>query len=220
MRDAVTKPIVLQLPGMDRVTVRKDIVYRADAGKQLLADIYTPPKPAPSKALPVVFFIHGGVPDNAPLAPKDWNFYQQWGRLAGASGWIGVTFNQRTSFPDPRMTTSAADIAAMVDYVRQHAAELHADPDRIALIAFSAGGPLLSPALRGEVRGVRCLLAFYALLDPSGNEFHQRYDTPEELTRYSPLVALRSVQGKTPPLFVARAGRDQSPASTTQCSAL
>jgi len=210
MRDAVMKPIVLQLPGMERVRVRKDIVYRTDAGQQLLADIYTPPNTAPSKGFPVVFFLHGGVPDNAPLAPKDWGFYQGWGRLAGASGWIGVAFNQRTSFPEPRMTAAAADVAAMLDYVRQHAAELHADPDRVCLIAFSAGGPL-SPALRGEVRGVRCVLSFYALLDPAGNEFHQRYDTPEELARYSPLAALRSVQGKTPPLFVARAGRDQIP---------
>jgi acetyl esterase/lipase len=206
---AVMKPLVYRVPGMEQVQTRKDIPYRTVAGKPMLADVYSPPG-APSGALPVVFFIHGGV-DDSPPRPKDWGMYQSWGKLVAASGMIAVTFNQRTGFPEPHTSEAASDVLEMVAFVRQHAAELHADANRVCLASFSAGGPNLSMALRGEMPNVRCLLAFYSLLDIKDNEFHKRFDTSEELQRYSPTQAVLDRNGNIPPIFVARAGHDQIP---------
>jgi acetyl esterase/lipase len=196
---------------MDDARVRKDLVYKADSGGQMKADVYTPAGTAKNARLPVIVFIHGGVGDDVPLRPKDWGIYQSCGRLAAASGFTAVTFNHRLGFPDPRLSAAAGDLKAMLDYIRQHAAELNADPNRVCLAAYSAGGPMLSPAVRGELPGVHCLVAFYALLDISDSPFHQQHLSAEEMKLFSPREALIAGSDKMPAMFVARGGRDQIP---------
>lgn len=208
-RDAVMKPVVYTVPGMDKVEVRRDLVYRTEGAQQMKADVYLPPGGAARR--PVVVFIHGGVGDDVPLRPKDWGIYQSWGRLAAASGYVAVVFNHRVGFPDPRLATATGDLRALLDFLRTHASEWRADPERVALAAYSAGGPMLAPALRGELPGVRCVLAFYALLEIADSSFHREHLTAEELKRYSPREALLAPGHADLPLFVARGGRDQIP---------
>jgi len=49
--------------------------------------------------------------------------------------------------------------------VRSNADQYHIDKDRVCLIAYSAGGPLLTLAMRGDMLFVRCLVGFYAFMD-------------------------------------------------------
>ena len=51
-------------------------------------------------------------------------------------------FVVRYRFAPYRFPAPQQDVAAAMGYIRAHAAELHTDPDRIALIGFSAGGHL------------------------------------------------------------------------------
>ncbi|MGH7605593.1 MAG: hypothetical protein ACRENK_16560, partial [Gemmatimonadaceae bacterium] len=50
--------VVYQIPGMDAVTVRRDIEYR---GAQTM-DLYDPPDAKPGQPLPAVIFV-AGFPD-------------------------------------------------------------------------------------------------------------------------------------------------------------
>jgi acetyl esterase/lipase len=100
-------------------------------------------------------------------------------------------------------------VAAAVDYVRGHAGELGIDRDRIALWAFSGGGPFLSQALRERWPFVRAIVAYYAVLDLQVPPPGAGGDVSEVTRReFSPLHHLAAAGEKTPPLLVARAGRD------------
>jgi len=130
-QDPLARPIVYQVPGMDQVTVRRDLSYRVDGATEVKMDVYLPPALERSARLPAVLFIHGGYLPVGTSA-KDWGVYTSYGRLMAASGLIGVTFNHRYhGFDDPSLALSFADVADAIGYVRSHADDLHVDPDRL-----------------------------------------------------------------------------------------
>lgn len=139
----VMKPVVLALPGMDAVEYTRNLRYTEVDDTNLLLDVYRPPGVPRERRLPAVLFIHGGTDTKAQ--PKDWGVFQSWGRLAAASGLVGVTFTHRLGFPETRVQEGAADVAAALRYVSEHASRLGMDPQRLCLFAFSAGGPMLAP---------------------------------------------------------------------------
>jgi acetyl esterase/lipase len=208
--DKVNRPVVYKLAGMDAVRVRSNIPYKKDPTDDfLLMDLYTPP--ASHGLLPVVIFIHGGVRSDITFRAKDWGFYQSWGRLAAASGLAAITFNHRVRFPDPNLEQGAADVTDLVSFVRAHAHNWGLDPDRICLAAFSAGGPMLSAFLRDRLSYVRAVVAFYAFLDIQQSSLHKPYFSEQQLREFSPLYQLTRNTNGLPPIFVARAGKDQVP---------
>lgn len=203
----VASRVVVTLPGMDAVAVRKDIRYSSADDPRLLADIYLPPA---GNKHPIVVFIHGGGALDSPVLPKNWGPYMSWGRLAAASGFVGVTFNHRLGYPEPHLEDAAGDLRQVISYVRQHAAELNADPDRIALAAYSAGGPLLTIAMSESLPYVRGLVSFYNFLDIQRTPEHSKYESAEVVRRFSPV--LYAANGtRIPPMFVVRAGKDAIP---------
>jgi acetyl esterase/lipase len=208
MAEIVMTPVVYKVPGMERVSVRRDITYKS-GDPRLKMDVYTPHGSARGARRPAVLFIHGGVgPD---VSPKDWGVYVSWGRLVAASGMVGVTFTHRLGFPKTMLREGAADVSDAVAYVRANADALGIDGDRLCLAAFSAGGPMLSPAMRDRPPHVRCLVAFYAFLDVGQSEPHRQHETPETVKDLSPITHLGADAGGVAPLFVARAGLDAVP---------
>lgn len=209
MREIVSMPVVYSLPGMDRVVVKSGLKYTGSGGPHLLMDVYLPPRLRRGERRPAVLFIHGSVPPGSPA--KDMGVFRSWGRLAAASGMVGVTFTHRLGFPKPMLAEAAADVAAAVEYVRARADSLGVDKDRICLAAYSGGGPLLSAWMRDRPAYVRCLVAFYAFLDIRQSELHRPHETPEALRSFSPVAHLAGGAGQPAPLFVARAGLDEVP---------
>jgi len=102
-------------------------------------------------------------------------------------------------------------VANALAFVAGHAAQLSADPARVCMIAFSAGGPLLAKPIREHPPAVRCLAAMYAFLDIRQSEPHRQHLSPEQLDEFSPLVQMERAAPTMPPLFIARAGDDQVP---------
>jgi acetyl esterase/lipase len=123
----------------------------------------------------------------------------------------GVTFNHRVGFPDPNLVQGNADVVDAIAFVRGRAADFGIDPDRIALAAYSAGGPVLAAPIREPKPYVRCLVAFYAFLDLRQSALHRKFLSEEQIRQFSPAVVLSESTGKLPPIFVARAGKDQIP---------
>jgi dienelactone hydrolase len=183
-----SKGLVYHVEGMRAARVQRDVVYKRDAGAELSMNIYAPAGLSGDARVPAVFFVHGGPIPATLTPPTRWGVFVNYGELAAASALVGVTFNHRlyalTDYP-----RAESDVAAAIEYVRSHAAELNVDADRIALWYFSGGGPLMSPVLRERPDYVRCILAFYGFLQP-------------------PAEHVRS-KGAGLPIFVARAGLDQ-----------
>lgn len=161
--EIVKMPVVYSVPGMDRVAVRSALVYRTVEGRGLEMDVYTAPDLGPGERRPAILFVHGG-PVGVGMKPKGMGVFKSYGALAAASGFIGVTFDHR--YYAPGLAPEAdQDVAALVAHVRARAADLHVDEERLALWAFSGGGPFLSASLRERPAYLRALVAYYAVLD-------------------------------------------------------
>ncbi|HEX6739776.1 MAG TPA: alpha/beta hydrolase [Vicinamibacteria bacterium] len=205
--ELVKMRVVYRLPGMEAVTVRRGLVYKTDGDARLEMDVYAPPGLEPGARRPALVFIHGG-----PIPPgskaKGMGVYLSYGELAGASGLIGIAFDHRFHGPD-RLEQAGQDVADLLGHLRREAPDLGVDPDRIAVWAFSGGGPFLAPLLAERPPWLRAVAAFYAALDlqvpPPG-----RTDTlgPELRRRFSPVAHLGPGTRPLPPLLVGRAGLD------------
>lgn len=203
------KPIVYHVDGMRDVCVRRDVIYKSDAGADLKMNIYAPARLSGGARVPAVFFVHGGPIPAQMTPPTQWGVFVSYGELVAASALVGVTFNHRLHAPSD-WSRSQSDVAAAIQYVCEHAEELNVDADRIALWFFSGGGPLLSAFLRDRPEYLRCVLAFYPFLD-------LRQTVPADAdaasvaraTALSAAVHVREKAGDLP-IFVARAGLDQA----------
>jgi len=202
-------PVVFSLPGMDSVKVHPNLKYSDVDEPNLLMDVYTPANLPKDERRPVVLAIHGGA--GARYKPKDWGIFQSWGRLIAASGMAGVVFTHRLSYPKPMLSEAADDVRSAIGYVRANAGSLNVDPDRVCLAAWSAGGVLLTPAMREQPSFVRCLAAFYALLDIRSFSPYKDNESLESLSAFSPLACFEGDAPSTVPLFLARAGQDETP---------
>jgi len=196
--------VVLRVPGMDAAQVRRDVVYRTVAGQALHMDVYSPA--GTPRARPAVVLVHGGpIPRTGA---KNMGVFLSYGEILAASGIVAVTFDHRFVAPE-RLPDARDDVAAAVGHVRSEAAALGVDPDRLALWAFSGGGPLLAAPLRERPSWLRALLAYYAVLDvrhsPPGVEDALG---PERRREFSAALGLGDDARTAPPLLVARAGLD------------
>ena len=208
LREIAKLEVVYKIPGMEDIRVKSDLRYKDEA--HALMDVYIPPSLKSDELRSAVLFIHGGVPPGAPA--KNMGVFKSWGRLAAASGMIGVTFTHRLGYPKPMLADAANDVMSAIEYFRSNAHSLNIDKDRLCLAAYSGGGPMLSLALRERLAYVRCLLAFYAFLDIRQSEWHQTYETADTLLACSPITYLDGTVEMLPPMFIARASLDQMPA--------
>lgn len=199
------RTVVYTVPDMDKVVVKRNLVYRRDMGQELLLDAYLPHHAQPGDALPGVIFIHGG-PVPADWAVKDRGQYRSWGPLAAASGFVAFTFNHRYHAPE-LLLQSVEDVVAAIVYVRENAAAFSLDPDRLCLWTCSGGGPHITFALREQPDYVCCLVIYYAVLDLRPVDFLVEALGEESCRQYSPLTAIEAGPMHFP-IFIARAGLD------------
>jgi acetyl esterase/lipase len=210
LAERVARPVVYRLPDMDKVRVISNLKYSEVDNPYLLMDVYLPPGLMARERRPVVVFIHGGA--GPEYKPKDWGMFQSWGRLVAAAGMVAVMFTHRFSPPPQLLLVEAAsDLNTAIKYIRSNAELFHADGDRISVCAWSSGGELLSPLLIERPAFVRCLVAFYALLDvqqyaPPGDAATLQY-----LKAFSAIASLPEDASTLMPMLVVRAGRDEIP---------
>jgi acetyl esterase/lipase len=204
MEEMARLRVVYTLPGMDSATVRKNVAYKTVGEEALHADVYAPAGPG-KEPRPAVIFVHGGPVPGPGI--KEWGVFVSYGQLAAASGFVGITFHHRFHAP-ARLAEADQDVADLVAYVRKNAAELGVDRNRIAIWAFSGGGPFLARWLGEPPLYVRALVSYYAVLDvrtvPPGVA-----DTlgPALRERLSPAARAASTT-RAVPVLVARAGLD------------
>jgi acetyl esterase/lipase len=205
--EVVKLRVVHRLPGMEAVTVRRDLPYKSAGEARLEMDVYAPPGLKPGERRPAVVFVHGGpVPPGSKS--QQMGVFVSYGELAAACGFVGVTFNHRFDSPQ-RLVDAAGDVADLLARVRKDAEDLHVDAERLAVWAFSGGGPTLAPLLAERPAWLRAVVAYYAVLDIQTPPPGQPDTLGAEMRRtFSPAAQLGPGPRPLPPILVARAGLD------------
>ncbi len=207
----VRLPAVLKLPGMEQAVVRKDLTYKTIGQQELGFDLFRPGDVAPEVPLPLVVLVHGGpIPEGA--SAKNMGIFQSLGRLLAASGLAGVAFSHRF-YRTSMLLEAAGDLRDALRHLRDGALGYGLDAERVALWAFSGGGPLLSSSLRDAAPYLKALVAYYAVLDLRERPPGAGPGGPEDLTdetrqAFSPAYHVGLRGRGAPPILVARAGAD------------
>src|SRR3954447_202706 len=106
------KTVVYQIPGMEAVTVRRDVVYQAaeaigdrtedrtkDSNDALTLDLYSPPDAGSGARVPAVVIVAGypdaGFQRTVGCRFKEMGSSTSWGRLIAASGMVAITYANR-----------------------------------------------------------------------------------------------------------------------------
>lgn len=194
------KKVVYEAPGFDAVTVRQDV-------GPLTLDLYVPPETPDGARLPAVLFAIGypdpGAQRFLGCRFKEMESFISWGRLAAASGMVGITYSTGN---DP-----AADVLAVLRYLRENATSLGIDETRIGLWACSGHGPTALWALMQEGRDLTCAALCYPVtLDLDGAT---GVAEAAAMFRFANPSAGKTVEDlpRDLPLLLVRAGRDETP---------
>jgi tetratricopeptide (TPR) repeat protein len=118
---------VYPLPSDQNIQVTRDVVYRTAGGQPLRFDLYRPAKMDAAVPPALALFMNG----TGSLDQRNWTQYKSWGRLVTTAGLAGVAF-------DTHEGGVVEDFDALMDYLHEHAAELHVDPGNTVLYACSA----------------------------------------------------------------------------------
>ncbi|BDB26464.1 alpha/beta hydrolase [Cupriavidus sp. P-10] len=162
LRAADYRAALAAMPGFapgDAIAAQQDLTLDGAAGP-LKARLY---RPDDSAALPLVIYFHGGGFVLCGLDSHD-NICRS---LARRSGALVLSVDYRLA-PEARFPAAADDAVAAVRWAAAHAAQLGADPSRIAVAGDSAGGNLAAVAcqqLRGSGIALRHQLLLYPYLD-------------------------------------------------------
>jgi hypothetical protein len=199
------KRVVYTIAGMERAVVRKDVVYRTTDAGALTLDVYRPAAVAAGPRPPAVVIVEGyndvGFARIFGCQFKEMAMVVSWGQLLAASGVAAIAYTNR----EP-----AADLDALLAYVRDQAAGLGVDGDRIGLWACSGHVPLALSALLSKDRDfLRGAALFYGyMLDLDGAT---GVAEAAETFRFTNPNAGRSMADlrEDLPLFVVRAGQEQ-----------
>jgi hypothetical protein len=205
--DISKKRVLYQIPGIDAVTVRRDVEFGgADAGA-LTMDVYYPPDVERGARLPAVVFVTGypdpGFQAMVGCKQKEMGSYISWGRLTAASGLAAITYTNR----EP-----ATDADALLQYVQQNAASLGIDEHGIGIWACSGNVPMaLSVLMKHAHDDLKCAVLCYGLmldLDASTGVA----DAARQWRFVNPSAG-KSVDDlpQDLPLFIVRAGQDAFP---------
>jgi hypothetical protein len=182
--------VVYTLPDMSRVNVRRDIPFASE----LLMDVYRPPDVADDAPLPAVILVAGypdpGFQRKLGARFKDMPFTTDWARLIAASGMVAITYTN---------TDPARDLDLVIDTVRH-------SHERIGLWASSGNVPLaLAACIDPQPTWLACAALCYGyMLD---------VDEASRTFGFVNGTAGRTIDDiRTDlPLFLARAGQDQTP---------
>lgn len=203
--DMTRKTVVLELPGMDAVTIQRDVPYRTTESGALTMDLYRPSVSNSAAPAPAVVFVSGypdpGFERMLGCKLKDMGQYVSWGRLVAASGLVAVTYANR----------EPADLHGLFGYLRQNAASLGIDANRIGVWAGSGNVPMaLSLLMQESGDSCQCAVLCYGFMLDLGDVTHVA-DAAAQFGFANPCAGKSIDDLSHVPLFVVRAGQDQMP---------
>jgi hypothetical protein len=199
-------PMVYPQPDADQVVTQAGIEYAQDASDPLTLDVYLPARRAAAVALPAIVLVAGySDVGYAPLLGcrfKDTAMATSWARLVASFGMVAVTYGN---------ARPAEDLDTVLRYVRDHAAELGIDRDRLALWSMSGNGPLALAALANWPPGTfKCGVFSCAYLADLDGATHVADAQKQWRFTYPGGFSVENLPADLP-ILIARAGNEQDP---------
>lgn len=190
----------------------KIVTYKTMSDASLALHIFEPTNGSAEKLHPaIVFFFGGGWTLGTPM-----QFYPECAHFA-AEGFVAISADYRiASVNHTTPFASVADGKSAIRWIRQHAAQLEVDPNRIVAAGASAGGQVAAAA--GIVPGLdepgedlsisskpNALLLWYAAVDngPNGCGYNLIKD------RYREISPLANISFKVPPVLFFLGTKDR-----------
>lgn len=197
----------LRTTTVDRTTMT--IGKRAD-GSPFLVDV-TRPASSGRTPLPVVLLVHGGLSDDAPVRPRSWQVYKDWGTALAASGVVAVMFDHSLGSPTRRVDLALSEIDIVLRWLASDGARLGIQTDSVQAVGFSAAG-LLAPELLRDERPIPIsrMALFYPLTGiapTTGTPLHD----DALASRMDLTSAAQELAKRRTPLLLIRAGSDAQP---------
>ena len=191
------KAVVLQVAGMHRAKVRRNIVYQRSP--RLRMDVYRP-RNARGRLPAVLLAGSLGV-------GKSGGQTVGWAQLIAASGLSAVAFDIRSHSGLKSPRKPAQDVRGAIAYVRGHSKRLGIDSSRLCTLGFSIGTApwQLWATMRDPKPWLRCNVVYYGPLDFQSPSLPIDRGLADE---FSALTYLRRSPGSIPPMLIVKAGRD------------
>lgn len=195
--DAEQSNLAAQVP-----VTAADVAYGLHERHRL--DLY---QPKGEGLAPILVFVHGGGFLKGDKGGDDAWPNANVGRMAAQAGFLGVVVNYRLA-PDHVWPAGSEDVAAVVDWLKAHAAEHGGDADRIVLMGTSAGAVHVAGYLKlagSNDIGAAILLSGLYGYTPLDDRDTLYYGDPALYADRMPLEAVANTQL---PLFLACAEFD------------
>ncbi len=201
------QPVLYSLPTAEAVHVQSDVAFPGADGEALSLDVYRPAGSDAHSRLPVVVMVHGypdpGFEKMLGCRFKDMQSIVSWGRLMAASGMAAIAYTTR----EP-----AADLRALLGWLRHHSTSLGIDGERLGIWASSGHVALALSQLMNDVPAhFRCAALLYGYtLDAEGST---SVADAAKTFYFANGCAGKHVADlrRDVPIFIARAGQDQLP---------
>jgi hypothetical protein len=147
--------LVTPLPAPAAIAEHKNLIYKQAGTTSLPADIYLPAGTPSSRPLPVFIVFNGFGGTFMRTSPQA----QSWAKLAVAHGFAGITFE---STPEH----AAEDFDSLAAHLKQHAGDLHLDPETLVAIAWSGNVSAALPTFEDPRRqALKAAIIYYGWAD-------------------------------------------------------
>ena len=159
--------VVLEVPGMQQIRVRENIVYKRIGERSLMMDVYYPfgMESEPGLRLPAIILVSGQAAPEVMPRLRGIRFVTTAARaIAARANRIVIVYDIRSI--DETLAEVAGDLDDLIGYVRAHADELRIDGDSLAIVARSAGGAYgMRAAWHGPRPYIKAVSLQYAEID-------------------------------------------------------
>ena len=205
---------LLSLAGCSQETRAPDLISQyQSAGTALALHVFRPTHAAGGRH-PTILFFHGGAWQQGGPG----QFHGQCAELA-SHGYLCISAAYRLARSHGTSPADAvADARAALRHVREHAAELGADKQRLVLAGGSAGGHLAALLATGQQDGPAAeAVAALVLFNPMLNLAPGRPDHELVAPQWRSLSPYHQLHSRLPPTLILLGDRDREvPVSTAE----
>lgn len=190
------------------VDLARDIPY-GDHERHVL-DVFSPQ--VRDSAKPVVVFVHGGGFSGGAKSTGGSPFYDNVPLWAAENGLIGVNINYRLA-PEFMWPAGIEDVAAAVDWVREHIARYGGDARQVFLWGHSAGAAHVADYIawrtrRDEDAGIAGAILLSGFYDLGTGESQWAVYYGDDVSTYAERSSLAALARSPVPLMIVDAQLD------------
>ncbi len=200
--------VFFELPGMDKVIVKKDLPYLNSSDSTMKMDIYYPPNFDFKRKIPAIVVVLGYTDEAGKKLIgskfKDFSWLVSWCKIIAASGMAAIVYET----VDPEN-----DIFSLEKYLQSNEDKLMIGMDRMGAFVCSAHTPTAITHILNSSNSIfKCLAIYYGMILTQDFEYLSQIDTLSLKMGFKTqrLTDPKEWNNKVPILFV-RAGLDNVP---------